>query len=96
MAEIRRLNLSLNLALPFHRQVWQLLSAVPKGHRTDAVCRAVLAQMEQDALKNMLREVLREELKHVEIISNPDERAAEDDDAAILGFLRALQEGEDI
>lgn len=95
MAEIRRLNLSLNLDSPLHREAWAALSAIPPGFRTTEVCRAVIAQKEQENLANLLREVMREELKHIEITGKPDACAAGDDDNAVLGFLRALQEGDD-
>ena len=85
MADIRRLNLNLNLDSPLHREAWVVLSAIPPGFRTTEVCRAVIAQ----------KEVMREELKHIEITGKPDACAAGDDDNAVLGFLRALQEGDD-
>lgn len=95
MAEYRRLNLTLNLEVPIHRQTWNFLSGIPRGYRTDAVCRAVLAQRDQEAMVQKLREVMREELKHFAITEKTEQRTAGDVDEHILGFLRAFQEGDD-
>ena len=94
MSEYWRLNLSLNSGNPLQKEAWEILSSIPRGYRTDAVCRAVLAQKKQESLKTTLREVMREELKYVSI-SAETKQEPQDDDAAILGFLRTLQEGDD-
>lgn len=94
MGKYWRLNLSLNMENPLHKAAWEILSAIPAGYRTEFVCRAILAQKEQEILKTTLREVIQEELKYVSI-SAETKQEAQNDDEAILGFLRALQEGED-
>ena len=94
MAENWRLNLSLNLGNPLHKEAWEILSAIPAGHRTEFVCRALLDRQEQETLKSTIREVMREELKYISITKEPQQET-QDDDAAILGFLRTLQEGDD-
>lgn len=67
-------------------------TSIPRGHRTDAVCRAVIAHTRQEAILDQIREVLRDELRYVSI--GPEiKQEAQDDDDAVLGFLRALQEG---
>ncbi len=43
---------------------------------------------------NQIREVMREELKYVSI-SAETKQESQDDDDAVLEFLRALQEGDD-
>lgn len=90
MADFRRLNLRLNLDNPVQRDAWNILSAIPKGYRTEAVCRALLRQQAQDYLRKLIQEVVHEELKHSTI--RPCAEEPEDD--AILGFLRSLQEGD--
>lgn len=94
MGSYWRLNLSLNMENPLHKAAWEILSAIPRGHRVSAVCRAVTDLGQQDAMINQIREVMREELKYVSI-SAETKQEPQDDDDAVLGFLRALQEGGD-
>ena len=95
MADTVRLQLRFRMDSPMHRDAWEVLSRVPPGNRTEAVCRALLAEQNRDALKNTLREVMREELKSVSITTTKSRADAAGDDDAVLGFLRALQEGDD-
>lgn len=99
MAEKRRLNLSFSMASPFQREAWKRLCTIPSGQRTDAVCRAVCRMYEQDALLEAVRQIVREELRGVEFISEKEtteQPQAGDVDDNVLGFLLALQqEGDD-
>jgi hypothetical protein len=82
IGEVRRINLNFNLDVPLHRAAWELLTDVPIGHRTEAICCALLAE----DLKTTIKEVVQAELQNVKI-SEPED--AQDD--AVLGFLRTLQ-----
>ena len=93
MPEYRRLNLRLNLAVDIQRQAWETLSAIPPGHRTEAVCRALAAQQRDSRLTAALREMLREELNNISFTAKKEKLEARNDEEAILGFLHALQEG---
>ncbi len=98
MAEKRRLNLSFSMASPFQREAWERLCAIPAGQRTDAVCRAVCRMYEQESLLESIRQMIREELHGVEIISakerSEQSQGAGDVGDEILGFLSALQKEE--
>ena len=92
----RRLNLSLSMQSPQQREAWKVLRAIPLGQRTDAVCRMVCRA--QEALLDVVRKAVREELGkfHIEQRTKEIERPqAGEVDESILGFLRALQEGDD-
>ena len=91
MAEKRRLNLSFSLASPQQREAWRILRSIPAGQRTDAVCRMVCRVHEQEALLSAIRGLIREELKDLQLKTEPETRA-EDIDGSVLGFLRSLQE----
>lgn len=97
MGDRRRLNLAFNLSRAEQRRAWDILSAIPPGQRTQAVCRMVSGYMDQHALLEAVRAVIREELGGVPSTKNNTQRekAGEVDDA-VLGFLRALQEGDEI
>ena len=90
MADLKRVNLRLNLDNPVQRDAWNILSAIPKGYRTEAVCRALLRQQEQGNLRKLIQEVVHEELKRTTI--QPGAEEPEDEDTP--PFLRALQEGD--
>ena len=92
----RRLNLSLSMQSPQQREAWKVLRAIPLGQRTDAVCRMVCRAQEQEALLDVVRKAVREELGKFHIEQRTKEKPqAGDVDESILGFLRALQEGDD-
>ena len=55
MADKRRLNLSFSLTSPQQREAWRILSSIPAGQRTDAVCRMVCKAHEQDALLSAIQ-----------------------------------------
>ena len=82
------------MASPFQREAWKRLCAIPSGQRTDAVCRAVCRMYEQDTLLEAVRQIIREELRGVELISakvKVEQPQAGDVDDNVLGFLLALQ-----
>ena len=101
MGEKRRLNLSFSMASGLQRQVWELLSAVPAGQRTNTVCHAVCRMYAQDSLLESIRAVIREELHGMEFAQSKEEpeqpQEAGDVGNDVLGFLFALQDdgGED-
>jgi len=91
VAEKRRLNLSFSLASPQQREAWSILRSIPAGQRTDAVCRMVCRAHEQEALLSAIRGLIREELKDLQLKTEPETQAG-DVDESVLGFLRSLQE----
>ena len=94
MGEKRRVNLSLNLSTPHHREAWGIIRAIPAGQRTDAVCRMICKGHRRDDLLNEIRAVVREELRSAEFISEKEQTeqpGAGDLDDNVLGFLLALQ-----
>ena len=94
MADKRRLNLSFSMASPLQREAWKQLCAIPRGQRTDAVCRAVCRRYEQESLLEAVRQILQEELHNVEVISakeKTEQPQAGDVDENVLGFLLSLQ-----
>lgn len=98
MAGKRRLNLSFSLTSPQQREAWHILSSIPAGQRTDAVCRMVCKAHEQDALLSAIRGLIREELRNLDLTTEKSQQAqAGDMDENVLGFLLALQqEGDEI
>lgn len=96
MADKRRLNLSFSMSQREQRKAWKLLSAIPAGQRTDAVCRMVNGYMEHHELLDAIRAILREELTGVSFSkNNMQPEQAGDVDADVLGFLLSLQEGDE-
>ena len=96
MGDRRRLNLSIDLVRPDQRRAWDILSAIPLGQRTQAVCRMVAGYLDQRELLEAVRAAIREELDGVSSTkTNTQREKAGDVDDTVLGFLRALQEGDD-
>lgn len=87
----RRLHIVLSLDNPRQRETWQILSQ--EKNKTSAVCEAVCGYHKRKDLKDTLREVLREELKHVSVPQDVkvDESPDVVVDAGVLDFLQALQ-----
>lgn len=88
----RRLHIVLSLDNPRHRETWQILSQ--EKNKTSAVCEAVCGYHKRKDLKDTLREVLREELKHVSIpqIAEANKEVDVAVDSAVLDFLQTLQD----
>ena len=93
MSEKRRLNLSFSMASPLQREAWKILSVVPAGQRTEAVCRAVCRVNERDDLLDAVRTAIREELGGASFKTEQPQQPqqAGDVDDNVLGFLLALQ-----
>jgi len=90
--EKKRLHIVLSLDNPLQRETWQILSQAK--NKTGAVCESVCGYHKQKALEDTLRTVLREELKYI-TVPQPVESDNESEvtaDAAVLDFLRTLQE----
>lgn len=89
----RRLNLSLSMASPLQREAWAILSSIPAGQRTDAVCHALCRAHDEDVMLDALRTVLREEWGGVGSTTEKSARAQEAGDVGhdVLGFLLDLQ-----
>ena len=87
----RRLHIVLSLDNPRHRETWQIL--FQEKNKTSAVCEAVCGYHKRKDLKDTLREVLREELKHVSVPQTAEDHKAPDVevDTAVLDFLQALK-----
>ena len=87
----RRLHIVLSLGNPMQRETWQILSQ--EKNKTSAVCEGVCGYHKRKDLKDTLREVLREELKHVSVPQSAEDHKAPDVavDTAVLDFLQALQ-----
>ena len=97
MGDRRRLNLSIDLVRPDQRRAWDILSAIPPGQRTQAVCRMVAGYLDQRELLEAVRAAIREELDGVSSSkTNTQREKAGDVYDTVLGFLRALQEGDEI
>lgn len=84
------------MASPLQREAWAVLSTIPAGQRTDAVCHAVCRARERDNLLDAVRLAIREELRGVELTTEKSVRAqrAGDIGSDVLGFLLALQEND--
>ena len=98
MAEKRRFSLSFSLAQREQRDAWERLSAVPPGQRMDAVCRMINGYMDQQELLDAVRQTIRQELRGVQLTKEEaqDSGRAGDVDESVLGFLLALQEGDEM
>lgn len=81
---------------PAHRQAWNILSHIPSGERTDAVCQCVCKNHDNIELLQGIRAVIREELKGVAIQQNNEQQKTGDIQEDVLGFLFALQEEGDM
>ena len=99
MAEKRRLNLSFSLASPQQREAWNILRSIPTGRRTDAVCRMVCKAHEQEgsAVRYPGGLFVKSCRGWIYLLWKKEEHPqAGDVDESVLGFLRALQEGDDM
>lgn len=92
MSERRRMNLSFSMTTPLQREAWQILSAIPAGQRTDAVCHAVCQVNERGRLLDAVRTIIREELGGISFTTEKQEQVQQAGDIGddVLGFLLSL------
>lgn len=90
--EKHRLNIALSMDNPLQRDAWAILSQVPSGSRTNALCEAVCSHYKQKNFWETMRSMLREELQCVSIRVGAEDAESTDpeEDEAILNFLRSL------
>ena len=93
----KRLNLSFSMTSPVQQRAWKKLTEIPAGQRTAAVCRMVCEYKGQQELLDAVRQTIRQELRGVQLTKEEaqDSGSAGDVDESVLGFLLALQEGDD-
>ena len=68
---------------------------IPAGQRTAAVCRMVCEYKGQQELLDAVRQTIRQELQGSQIKITQAAPQTGDVDDDVLGFLAALQEGDD-
>lgn len=83
-----------NLKETNHRRAWEILSHVPEGEKTAYLVNAVLFYEQAAGLEEMIRRVVREELKESR---NPSVSAEKEEDGGnvpeeMFEFLTMLQE----
>lgn len=94
----KRINLSFSMSSPIQRRAWKKLTEIPAGQRTAAVCRMVCEYKGQQELLDAVRQTIRQELRGVQLTKEEaqDSGGAGDVDESVLGFLLALQEGDEM
>lgn len=79
------------LSIPDHRRAWTCLQQMPANQRKDFLVRAILAEEQPDAFKQILREVIREELARGVVIQEPTKPTEEKEvPKQTLDFLASL------
>lgn len=79
------------LSIPDHRKAWAYLQQMPANQRKDFLVRAILAEEQREAFKQLLRDIIREELTHGGVIQEPKKPTAEKEvPKQTLDFLASL------
>lgn len=79
------------LNIPDHRKAWAYLQQMPANQRKDFLVRAILAEEQRDAFKQLLRDIIREELTDGGVIQEPKKPTAEKEvPKQTLDFLASL------
>lgn len=86
------------MSSPIQRRAWKKLTEIPAGQRTAAVCRMVCEYKGQQELLDAVRQTIRQELRGVRLAKETmqDNSSVGDVDESVLGFLLALQEGDEM
>lgn len=94
----KRINLSFSMSSPIQRRAWKKLTEIPAGQRTAAVCRMVCEYKGQQELLDAVRQTIRQELRGMQLTKEEaqDSGRAGGVDESVLGFLLALQEGDEM
>ena len=79
-----------NLDAPQQRQAWAILGQIPSGQRKAFLTQAILATEQNDRLEKIIRKVMQEELRQLDLSDVPHERPTESVPPAALDFLSSL------
>ena len=88
-----------------HKKVLQILSAIPKGNRSAAVCNMLIQAQEASDLKTLISETIEKAFSHQlsafrlsSHSSNPQPTSPTSDDVPsdLIDMLKSLQKGGDI
>ena len=97
MGKTRRLSVTLSMDSPLHREAWNLISALPPGERTGAVCLAICRAFQSQKILEEVRVTIREELRNVRLQpdaeANPAPETKTKLDADVGNYLRFLNSG---
>lgn len=79
-----------NLNDPQQRQAWAILEQIPSGRRKAFLVQAILATEQDDRLEKIIRKVMQEELRQIDLTDLPREQPTEPVPVAALDFLSSL------
>lgn len=79
-----------NLNDPQQRQAWAILEQIPSGQRKAFLVQAILATEQDDRLEKIIRKVMQEELRQIDLTDLPREQSTEPVPVAALDFLSSL------
>lgn len=97
--QIHRFSMTLSMDNPLHREVWRIISALPVRERTAsvslAVCRTFGERRFTEEDREMLREVIRQELQNVRLAvpaqSSEAGRAVDNVNEDVTDYLKSLK-----
>lgn len=72
------------------RQAWSILTQIPSGQRKTFLVQAILATEQDDRLEKIIRKVMQEELRQIDLTDLPREQPTEPVPVAALDFLSSL------
>jgi hypothetical protein len=97
MGKTRRLSVTLSMDSPLHREAWNLVSALPPGERTGAVCLAICLAFQSRKILEEVRRTIREELRNVRLQPDAEANPAPETETAldseVSDYLRFLSSG---
>ena len=79
---------------PEHKLAWEILQRVPNGQKNAFLVQAILQSEDSEKMVGIIRQVIREELKHTHFVSeNPVQAEADEIPVQMLDFLSAMEDG---
>ena len=79
---------------PEHKRAWEILQRVPNGQKNAFLVQVILQSEDSEKMAGMIRQVIREELKHAHFVSEDPERAEADEiPVQMMDFLSAMEDG---
>ena len=79
---------------PEHKRAWEILQRVPNGQKNAFLVQVILQSEDSEKMAGMMRQVIREELKHAHFVSeDPEQAEADEIPVQMLDFLSAMEDG---
>ena len=77
---------------PAHKRAWEILQSVPEGQKNAFLVQGILQMEDTTYLEKRIRQIVREELKGLQVAQGETDEVSGDIPPQMLDFLSSMEE----